>query len=180
MVRIYATGPSPWFRPVWTAREHVPMALELGMGITPWSPLAGGLLTGKYQRNGDAAQGEGRIVTAAGTGMAKLSDRKWKIIEALGTVAKELGRSPAQVVLNRFTRRPGVASTIIGATRLDQLEDNLKALEFELPEPLARKLDELSAPEVVFPYTFFTAEQRQRFSGGVEARAEPRWFRPLK
>jgi aryl-alcohol dehydrogenase-like predicted oxidoreductase len=153
-------------------REHVPAALDLGLSVCPWSPLAEGLLTGKYTRN----SGEGRLRKVRG--QERLTERNFRIVETLLAVAKEVGRSPAQVAINWITRRPGVTSTILGATRLEQLEDNLQALEFDLPPGLSRRLEEVSAPERPRLYTFFTPEFAARLSGGAPVSAEPPWFRP--
>ena len=73
---------------------------------------------------------------------------------------------------------PGVSSTLIGATKLSQLEDNLQALEFELPDELAAKLDAVSTPPSVFPYMFFQPTMRGMVSGGTPLVAEPSWYRP--
>jgi len=163
-------------------REHVPAALQLGMGVTPWSPLASGMLSGKYRRSGVNAVGEGRLPTVAASGnpgFEKLfTERNWKIVDALGAVASELGKSPAQVALNWVARRPGVVSTIIGATKLEQLESNLSALEFTIPPPLRERLDAASAIETVHPYHFFGATMRKMLTGGTEVRAEPPSYRP--
>jgi aryl-alcohol dehydrogenase-like predicted oxidoreductase len=163
-------------------REFVPAALELGMGICPWSPLGGGFLTGKYTRaDGVDGAGAGRLQQTKSSNnpvFVKFTDRNWRILEVLREVAGELGRSPAQVAVNWATNRPGVASTILGATRLGQLEDTLRALEFSLPEPLARRLEEASRPELGFPYVFFSPAMRQGVTGGTSVRAEPRWYRP--
>ncbi|HWL87276.1 MAG TPA: aldo/keto reductase [Polyangiaceae bacterium] len=110
---------------------------------------------------------------------AKLfTERTWTIIDRLIEVAKELGRSPAQVALNWITKRPGVTSTIIGATKLAQLDDNLTSLSFDIPAPLAAKLEEAGRPEVVHPYAFFDLAARTRISGGTSVRKEPSWYRP--
>lgn len=164
-------------------REHIPAALELGMGVCPWSPLASGLLSGKYTRNGESgAEGAGRLAAMKETNnpaFAKLfSARNWDIVDALLAAAKEIGRPPAQVALNWVTRRPGVTSTILGARRLDQLEDNLRALEFEIPAPQLLRLDEASRPETVHPYHFHSIEMRPMLTGGVTVRREPLTFRP--
>ncbi len=160
-------------------REHVPAAIELGMGICPWSPLASGLLSGKYSRGG---QGQGRLQTVKEAGNTnpvfnKFTDRNFDIVDVLVKVSKELGKSPAQVALNWITRRPGVTSTIIGATKLDQLESNLTALEFEIPAGLSRQLDEASRPETVFPYHFFQPEMQAMITGGTTVHREPPWYR---
>lgn len=161
-------------------REHVPAALELGMGICPWSPLASGFLTGKYQRTASGGEGEGRLKAMAGSpnpAFQKFTERNWRVLDTLLAVSKELGRSPAQVALNWATKRPGITSTIIGATKLTQLEDNLTALEFDIPPELSKRLEEVSRPESLFPYFFFEPTVQGMISGGVPVRKEPRWFR---
>jgi aryl-alcohol dehydrogenase-like predicted oxidoreductase len=163
-------------------REHVPAALHLGMGICPWSPLASGLLTGKYRRGaGGAWEGQGRLQVVKGSGnpvFEKFTERNAKVLEVLLDVASRLGRSPAQVAVNWITRRPGVTSTIVGATRLEQLEATLRSLEFEIPAELSLRLEEVGRPEAAFPYLFFGPSMRAMVSGGVPVRREPRWFRP--
>jgi aryl-alcohol dehydrogenase-like predicted oxidoreductase len=162
-------------------REHVPAAIALGLGITPWSPLASGMLSGKYTRESFESASEGRLrkVRDSGNpGFAKLfTERNWKIVEALVAAAREVERPPAQVALNWITRRPGVASTIIGATKLAQLEDNLTALEFELPAKVAQRLEEASRPESIHPYLFFEPTLRAAINGGATVLAEPRSYR---
>ncbi|QRK10466.1 aldo/keto reductase [Archangium violaceum] len=164
-------------------REHLPAALELGAAIVPWSPLAGGLLTGKYKREGSELKGEGRAHALLATGLPIadkfLKDRAWAIVEQLVAVAKEVGRSPAQVALNWVATRPAVASTLIGASRLEQLESNLRALEFTLPPELSARLEAASRPELVHPYVFFEDPvfARGMFTANTVVRAEPGWFR---
>ncbi|NUP04511.1 MAG: aldo/keto reductase [Polyangiaceae bacterium] len=165
-------------------REHIPLAIELGMGVTPWSPLASGLLSGKYKREAaNAAGGAGRLSEVQKQGnpafLKLLTERNWKIVDELVAVAKQLGRSPAQVALAWVTRRPGVASTIIGATKLEQLEDNLRALETDLPRELVDRLETVSRPETIHPYIFFEPTMRAMVTGGTSVRAEPRGYRPL-
>ncbi len=155
-------------------REHVPAALALGAGICPWSPLASGLLTGKYRRQGIEAEGEGRMQAIRGSSNPSfqkiLSERNWTIVETLVEVAGRIGRSPAQVALNWVARRPGVASTLVGATKLEQLEDNLRALDFELPAAEAARLEEASRPASLHPYLFFEPTLRAMIDGGVPVR----------
>lgn len=161
-------------------REHVPAALELGMGICPWSPLASGFLSGKYRREADGAVGTGRLATVKGTPnpvFHKFTERNFGILEVLHEVARELGRSPAQVAIQWATKRPGVTSTLVGATKLEQLEDNLAALDFTIPAELSAKLESASRPELVFPYVFFSPSMRGMLSGGTSLRKEPPWFR---
>jgi aryl-alcohol dehydrogenase-like predicted oxidoreductase len=161
-------------------REHIPAAIELGAGICPWSPLAGGLLSGKYRRSARGVQGAGRLKTMQGSGspvFEKFTERNWRILDTLLSVARALGRDPAQVALNWIARRPGVVSTIIGATKPAQLEDNLKALEFEIPAALSQQLEEASRPEVLYPYLFFGPALQSRIHGGMPTRREPPWYR---
>jgi aryl-alcohol dehydrogenase-like predicted oxidoreductase len=161
-------------------REHVPAALELGMGICPWSPLAAGFLTGKYQRGATGTEGEGRLAVLRSSGNAafdKATERNWAILDVLLEVARALGRSPAQVAINWITRRPGVSSSIIGATSIKQLDDNLAALDFDIPAELSARLDEAGRPEVIFPYLFFGPRLQSMVSGGVAVRREPPWYR---
>lgn len=160
-------------------REHVPLARALGMGITPWSPLASGMLTGKYQREGVGPKGAGRLESMASSGnpaFTKLfTERNWAIIDALRAVSREIGRPMAQVALNWVTKRPGVTSTILGATKLEQLEDNLAALEFDIPPALSAKLEEAGRPEAVHPYIFFEKTMAGMINGGTTITEKPEW-----
>lgn len=166
-------------------REHIPAALALGAAVVPWSPLASGLLSGKYRRDGAKAKGEGRLpaVTESGNpGFAKLlSERNWAIVDTLLAVAKELDRPPAQVALNWVANRPGVGTTLVGATKIDQLQSNLDALSFEIPASLSLKLEETGRPELVHPYSFFESEffTSGMFTGGTVVRQEPKGYRPV-
>lgn len=142
-------------------REFVPLGLELGMGVMVWSPLASGLLSGKYRPSESGFAGDGRLDAVKGTqnpAFQKTTERNWKIVAELETVAKALNRSMAQVAVNWTAHQPGIGSVIIGATKLAQLEDNLKALEFEIPVELHERLNAVSQPESQFPYSFFGPE----------------------
>jgi aryl-alcohol dehydrogenase-like predicted oxidoreductase len=157
-------------------REHVPLARELGLGIVPWSPLASGFLAGKYQRPaaGATPAGEGRLIATQGSGnpgFEKFSERNWKILDALRGVAGELGRPPAEVALAWLIAQPGVTSPILGATKIEQLDANLRALELELPAPARARLDEASRLDSVHPYMFFGEPFRSMIAGGVPVRA---------
>lgn len=154
-------------------REHIPTARHLGMGICAWSPLANGFLTGKYRRNGFGVEGTGRIRTMQDTGNVfcpRFSDRDWHVLGVLVDVAQGLRRSPAQVAINWVSRQPQVTSTLIGATDHAQLGDMLAALEFEIPEAQMKRLDDCGRLANVYPYTFFTPEQKKTMSGGVRLR----------
>lgn len=162
-------------------REHVPAALELGLGILPWSPLASGLLTGKYKRAGSGVEGEGRLQAVKDAGNPSFDKifraRNWGILDVLLEVAEGLGRPPAQVALNWVATRPGVTSTLVGSTKLDQLEQNLHALEFTIPAELVARLDEASKLPPANPYLFFEKTMRTMIDGGTTVRREPSWFR---
>jgi aryl-alcohol dehydrogenase-like predicted oxidoreductase len=160
-------------------REHLPATLEMGIGMCPWSPLAAGLLSGKYTRQGVKAEGIGRLAETTNPFFTSLfTERNWKIVETLQSVAGECGQSPAQVALNWITKRPGITSTIIGATSIGQLENNLSSLEFELPRELSTRLEEASKPELGALYNFFTAAMRRNICGGTNVRTVPAWYSP--
>jgi aryl-alcohol dehydrogenase-like predicted oxidoreductase len=139
-------------------REHVPMGQTLGLGITAWSPLGSGFLTGKYRQADQGLTGEGRLSGAGGAGGAgrTWTDREWRLLAALENVAAEVGRPMAQVALNWVATRPGVASAIIGASSVGQLDANLSALDFELPAELRARLDEASDVPAESVYRMFT------------------------
>lgn len=162
-------------------REHVPAALALGAAVCPWSPLASGFLSGKYQRDGAAARGDGRFARASGADAAFfsrfLTERNWTLVERVCAVAKELACSPAEVALAWVVRRPGVGSTIVGASRVEQLDAALHALELELPSELAATLEEASRPDVTHPYFFFQTPVRAALCGGTQVSAEQPWYR---
>lgn len=152
-------------------REHVPLARELGMSIVPWSPLASGFLSGKYQR--DASSSEGRLQAVKDSGnpaFDKLKPRNWDVLEALRSVATELGKPLAEVALSWVVGQPGVGSTLIGATKRTQLESNIAALELEIPPELRQRLDDASKLDVVHPYMFFAEPFTSMLSGGTALR----------
>lgn len=145
--------------------EHdlMPMARAHGLGVTPWSPLKGGLLTGKYGRNRQPV-GEGRHVP----GVSKsLTERNFAIVEAAEAVAAELGAGVAQVALAWVLGRPGVASPILGARTPAQLDANLAALEVTLSEAQVARLDAASEPTPIFPHGFLANTKHVMQSGAV-------------
>jgi aryl-alcohol dehydrogenase-like predicted oxidoreductase len=153
--------------------ELVPAALELGLGVTPWSPLKSGLLTGKYKREeaATATPGRGAFVTRA------FSDEAFRVVDVLKTVASEAGTTPASAALAWVQQRPGVASTIIGARTLEQLDANLGALEVKLTPEQIKTLDDASKPKLNFPYDFVYNAGAFGYNGstidGVAAPASP-------
>ena len=161
--------------------EYVPLAQALGTGIMVWSPLASGLLSGKYKPSEQGGgEGAGRLAMVADSGnpaFEKFTEKNWAIVATLEAVANELGRSMAQVALNWVANRPAVASVIIGATKLHQLQDNLGALDFEIPAELQQRLDEASRPETRFPYTFFEPHLQGMITGGTTIGDKPASYR---
>ncbi|PZD72179.1 General stress protein 69 [Acaryochloris thomasi RCC1774] len=161
--------------------EFVPLGTQHGMGIMVWSPLASGLLSGKYKPSEQGGEGEGRLADLAGAdnpAFNKFTDRNWKIVAELEAVAKELDRSMAQVAVNWAANQPGIASVLVGATKLHQLEDNLKALEFEIPKELCDRINKASAPDPSFPYTFFTPGMQAMLTGGAIVGDKPEGYYP--
>lgn len=130
--------------------ELIPMAIELGLGVTPWSPLKSGALSGKYTRGNGGKQKSGRGAWVE----SALTDKTYDVIEVLLEVAREADTTPARVALAWVQQRPGVTSTIIGARTLAQLEDNLKALDVKLTPRQLSRLDEVSKPSLDFPAGF--------------------------
>ncbi len=129
--------------------ELVPCAEELGLGITPWSPLKQGLLSGKYTRaNAGQQKGDRSGVESL------LNERLYTIIDGLVDVARELQTTPAAVALAWVQGRPGVTATIVGARTLEQLNQNLAALDVALTAEQRKRLDKLSEPTLNFPYHF--------------------------
>jgi aryl-alcohol dehydrogenase-like predicted oxidoreductase len=127
--------------------ELVPMALELGLGITPWSPLKSGVLSGKYTRDNHGSQKADRGAFAE----ANLNDKTYDIVDALSAIAREKDSTPARVALAWLAQKPGVTSIILGARRLSQLDDNLAAADLVLSPGDVQKLDEISKPTLGFP-----------------------------
>ncbi len=127
--------------------ELVPMAQELGLGITPWGPLRGGALSGKYKRadKGKHEAGRGARVTSF------LDDRTFDLLDIMEAIAKELGTTVPRVALSWLQNRPGVTSTIIGARTIEQLDDNVGALEVKLTAAQVASLDKASTPTLPFP-----------------------------
>ncbi len=147
-------------------RELLPMAREMDLAITAWSPLAGGLLTGKYAEGGNMVEEEKRLVHPMVAPLVDITERKRSISAAVVDVAKSIGKTPAQVALAWLCRQPGVMIPIIGARRLSQLKDNMACVEFTLDEAHLQKLDEVSRIELGFPHDFVANEMVQNFAYG--------------
>jgi aryl-alcohol dehydrogenase-like predicted oxidoreductase len=128
-------------------QELVPMALEFGLGITPWSPLKSGALSGKYTR-----KNVGQVKGDRGVFLDSfLGERSYAVVDELDAIATARDSTPARIALAWVQGRPGVTSTIIGARRMAQLEDNVKALEVTLTTEERARLDALTQPTFGFP-----------------------------
>ncbi|MEM9166829.1 MAG: aldo/keto reductase [Planctomycetota bacterium] len=153
--------------------ELLPMARDLGMGVTPWSPLKGGILTGKYSRE--------KVTQEEGRGAAwerDIDDRGFDIIDALREVAEDAGCTVAQAALKWVQDRDGVTSTIIGARTMEQLTANLDALAVELTPEHVEKLDKASKLTLAFPHDFLEMIP-QVVQGGTTVNGDTRELSPL-
>ena len=121
-------------------REVVPLALDQGLGILPWSPLAGGFLTGKFKRDGS---GPGDARRSAFDFPPVDKERAYNCVDAMQSVASEHGCSVARIALAYILGKPGVTSVIIGAKRDEQLRDNVAATEVALTDSQRKMLDDL-------------------------------------
>ncbi|MGH8183652.1 MAG: aldo/keto reductase [Rhodanobacteraceae bacterium] len=160
-------------------REFTPMALELGYGITAWSPLGMGLLSGKYRasQNGADSGSDGRLQLFKQGAIPALQDkftpRNFAIVAEVENLSKAHGLSMAQVAIQWAARQPSIGSVILGARTLEQFDDNLAALDKPLPDEALRKLDEVSALPQQFPYSFFDAVHQAGMHGGVGVGDKP-------
>jgi len=135
-------------------RELLPACRAFGVGFIAWSPLASGLLSGKYRRDMPAPEGS-RLAAWKDTMRRLDKDGKWRVVEELATCAAELGTSPATLALAWCLAKPGMTSVIIGARTVGQLADNLAADTLTVPPEILARLDAASAPEEWgYPYDF--------------------------
>ena len=169
--------------------EHVPLAADFGMGVVPWSPLAYGLLTGKYDRaqvgagapragglpnegattEAARADGDKRLDGNNPFGDTLFTERNWRIVDEVRRVAAEAGESPARVALAWVLGRPGVTSTLMGVSRAEQVPDNVAALGVRLAPEHRAALDAASAGEGRMLYGLFTPAMRQQVVFGGAA-----------
>lgn len=153
--------------------ELIPMAQETGMGVIPWSPLAGGVLTGKYSRddlNSDRGKLDlfGKSRRDINISQGKVTAHTLDIADAVKTVALETDTTPAQVALAWVMAQPGTCSTIVGARTAQQLEDNLGALSVELSDEHLEKLAEVSKPADMWPHSLLSMDYMAwSLSGGT-------------
>jgi aryl-alcohol dehydrogenase-like predicted oxidoreductase len=134
-------------------REHLPLCREEGIGVIPWSPLGGGLLTGKIRRGAAPPAGSRAAIDPMNRARFQ-SDRNLSVAEAVVEVGARLGRSASQVALAWVAEQPGVTAPIFGARTLEQLEDNLGAADLVLDDEARKRLEEASQLELVYPYDF--------------------------
>jgi aryl-alcohol dehydrogenase-like predicted oxidoreductase len=139
--------------------ELVPVALDQGLGILVWSPLAGGLLSGKFRRDADQPE-ESRHLTNWNEPPVRNEDRLYDTVEVLVDVAKAHDVSPAQVALAWLLNRPGVTSLVIGARTDEQLADNLKSADLVLSSEERATLEQVSRPDLIYPHWHQAAGDR--------------------
>jgi aryl-alcohol dehydrogenase-like predicted oxidoreductase len=157
--------------------ELLPMAAALGLGVLPWSPLGGGVLTGKYDRS-DLADSDTAAVAPTRKGVIASSGHLTPAALALGDlvrgIAHEIGKSPSQVAIAWLLQQSGCTSPILGARTVEQLEDNLAALDVRLDADQTARLDAASAPTPIFPNRYLARPMLQQLMFGganVERRA---------
>ena len=144
--------------------ELLPVCEENGIGVIPWSPLAGGWLTGKYRRNQPPPPDSrvGRADRWDDFPEQRETEQTWQIIDVLLEIAAERGKTPAQVALNWLLRKPVVTAPIFGARTPDQLEQNLGAVGWELTAEEVERLDAVSRIPLPSPYNFIARYTRRR------------------
>jgi aryl-alcohol dehydrogenase-like predicted oxidoreductase len=140
-------------------REHVPICKQFGIGILPWSPLASGLLTGKYSKDGSAPQGARLTERPAWMAMYQQRPATWDIINTCVAIAEQVQATPAQVALAWLLTKPYVTSVIFGARSVKQLDDNLAAAELKLPDAMVKQLDDVSKLDLGQPYDMIQGMQ---------------------
>ena len=150
-------------------RDLIPMARELGLGVTPFSPLGGGVLSGKYSRADLAAASEpseesNRKSFNATLGL--INERTLGVADAVKEVATESGSTPAQVALAWVMQKPGVTAPVIGARTLDQLTGNLGALEVDLTAEQLARLDAVSAIDLGYPHDLLAGDHLRAATAG--------------
>ena len=132
-------------------RELVPMSQTYGVALLPWSPLAGGFLTGKYHR--DETRSEGRLKEDNAWSARHFTDAAFKVLDVVESIAHEKDCSPSQFALAWCAQQPGITSPIIGPRTMEQLEDNLRAAELTVTDEDRKRIDEVAPPgRAVVPY----------------------------
>ncbi|MEN2787175.1 aldo/keto reductase [Sphingomonas qilianensis] len=168
--------------------EHIPLALDMGLGMMPWSPLAYGLLTGKYDRatveagaprggglpsdaadGAPRAEGDKRLDGPNPFGDMLFTPHNWDIVEALRGVAEAIGETPARVALAWVLGKPGVDTALMGVSRVEQVHDNIAATDLLLAAEHRAALDAASVPAAAMIYGLFSPEMRRNVVFGGSA-----------
>ena len=134
-------------------RELIPAARAFGLGVLVWSPLGRGFLSGKY-RKGQAPPPGTRLESWKDSWAMTATDQNWRTLDTLLSVAQRHDATPASVALAWLLARPEVSSVLVGARNLQQLQDNLRALQVKLTTQDVKELDDISAPAWGYPYNF--------------------------
>ncbi len=142
--------------------ELVPLAVDQGLGILVWSPLAGGLVSGKYRRNGSPTEGTRQVSGTWNEPPVRDQEKLYDTVDVLVDIADGRGASAAQVALAWLLGRPAVTSVIIGARTDEQLRDNLGGADLALTADERDALDKVSAPDLLYPYWHQLATARDR------------------
>ncbi len=144
--------------------ELIPLALDQGVGVLVWSPLAGGLLSGKFRRDAEQPESSRHLSEEWNEPPVRNEDRLYDTIEVLIDIAKAHGVSAAQVALAWLLSRPAVTSVIVGARTDDQLADNLASADLVLSSDERTALDEVSQPDLIYPHWHQAATASDRLS----------------
>ncbi|MEH2393227.1 MAG: aldo/keto reductase [Nostoc sp.] len=145
-------------------RDLLPMAKAFDLAVTPWSPLGGGVLTGKYNKPSQEGDEQGRVASLGG----EVSEKNLAIAQVVSEVAAKIGHTPSQVALAWLRAQSGVIIPIIGARKLTQFQDNLASLDVSLSPEHLQRLDEVSKIELGFPHDFLQNDViRDRLFGGT-------------
>jgi aryl-alcohol dehydrogenase-like predicted oxidoreductase len=147
--------------------ELAPLAQDQGMALVPWSPLKNGFLSGKYRRGAEVLD-SARTAFVGGP-----SEDDFVVIDAVATVADELGTSSSAVALAWLRSRAGTVVPIVGARRVEHLESNLAALDVVLGPEQLRRLDEVSAPTLDYPAPMHGAQRAMLQFAGTTVDGEP-------
>lgn len=150
-----------------TEFEVIPVCINEGLGVIPWSPLRGGWLSGKYRRGMSAPPEGSRVQAATQKGRGEAWDNynnedTWRVVDALLAVAEEAGKTPSQVALNWLLQRPGVTGPIIGPRTMEQLQENLEAAGWALSDEHMARLNDASDIGTPSPYGEISRGQRRR------------------
>jgi aryl-alcohol dehydrogenase-like predicted oxidoreductase len=153
--------------------ELLPISVDQGLGVLVWSPLAGGLLSGKHRRGSGPAAGT-RLTAGWKEPPIRDEDRLWRIVDELAAIGAAHGRSSAQVAIAWLLGRPAVSSVVIGARTEAQLRDNLAAAGLELTPAERDRLDVVSAPPLMYPYWHQLLTARDRLGPADQVLLERR------